>query len=54
MEQERERKESLIEVTKSVHSVYPEAPMRGLSVGKQRRRLINLTGLACLGCLVPH
>lgn len=54
MEQERERKESQTEVTKSVHSVDPEAPMRGLNVGNQERRVINLTGLACPGCLVPH
>lgn len=39
---------------KDCSSVDPEAPMRGLSVGKQGRRVINLAGLACPSCLVSH
>lgn len=34
--------------------IHPEAPERGLCVGKEGRRVINLAGPGCPGCVVPH
>lgn len=40
--------------SKRLGIIHPEAPERGLTVGKEWLRAINLAGPGHPGCLVPH